>query len=105
MSIFSHTDEDIQDVVEVFELPELDNLYPRLSLSGVDIVNARLKGNTPTQKEKAVLGLWRDRNAQEATRAVLLEAMGRNKRFTVWTRELKERWDRRTGKLKSKTLH
>ena len=103
---FPYADKDIQDVVEVFSLTELDNLYPHLDhLSKVDCDNARLKSNDPRQKEKEVLHLWRDRNAHEATRAVLLEAMGKTKRFTAWTSALKQRWDRRPGKLKSKTIH
>ena len=92
-------------MVEVFELPELDNLYPHLGLTHVDVVNARCDGSTAKQKEKNVLRLWRDRNAQKATRAVLLKAMGRNEHWKKWTSQLKERWERRPGKLKSNTLH
>ena len=74
------TDEDIQDVVEVFKLSnDLDNLYPRLGLSAVDVANAKLDGSTAKQKKKNVLCLWQNRNTHKATRAVLLEAMGHNK--------------------------
>ena len=85
-------------------LSELDNLYPRLGLSDVDVANAKPDGNTTKQNEKKVLHLWR-RTAHEATRAVLLKAMGQNEHWNKWTRQLKERWERRTGKLKSNTLH
>ena len=92
------SDVDIQDIVDIFNLTTLDDLYPRLGLSETEIENAKLQGSTPKQKEKKVLFLWRNKKADKATREVMLEAMRLNKSMTAPMNEVIERWGGPTGK-------
>ena len=99
------SDVDIQDMVDIFKLSDLDDLYPRLDLSHKDVENAKLRAETPKQKEKMVLYLWRDRNADSATREVMLQAMSHNEDWTADVNRLKIKWGYATGKLNRVTPH
>ena len=99
------SDIDIEDIVDIFKWSDLNDLYPHLGLSTTDVDNAKLRAETPRQKEKMVLYLWRDRNADSATREVMLQAMSHNRNWTADVNRLKIKWGYATGKLIHVTTH
>ena len=84
---FFHTelsDEDIQDIVDVWRLADLGDLYPKLKLTATEVSNLQEVGN-PKQQAKNVLTLWRNSKYPANNREDMLTAMGKN---TDWARSM-----------------
>ena len=70
------SEDDVQDIIDGFNLTRLDAVYTRLGLEEKDIVEARLTHlGFPKQQAKMLLNRWRNRCAEEATRGNMIAAM------------------------------
>ena len=72
------SEDDVQDIIDGFNLTRLDAVYTRLGLEDKDIDEARLTHpSLPKQQAKMLLNLWRHTRAEEATRDRMIAAMTR----------------------------
>ena len=86
------SDTDILDILNNVTFSNLGDLYPRLGLTQTQVTNAKKGINLPKEAEKTVLILWRNINAEAATRDVILEAMSRDRTWKEWENTLREKW-------------
>ena len=67
---------DILDIVDIFNLAQLDEVYTRLGLQPKDIDEAQLTHPNFLRKQaKMILQRWVDRNDHEATRGKIITEM------------------------------
>ena len=86
------SDIDILDILDVVPIPNLGDLYSRLGLTQTNMTNAKEGISSPREAEKKVFLLWRNINAETATRGVILEAMSKDSTWKEWENELRKKW-------------
>ena len=82
--------EDIQDILDVWKLTDLDNLFPRL-LTDVEISNQLVPGDRK-KSAKNVLTLWSNSKYPDTTRADMLKAMSKNDAWKKSMHEVQKKW-------------
>ena len=97
------SEDDVQDIIDGFNLTRLDAVYTRLGLEEKDIDEALLAHpGFPRQQAKMLLNLWRSRCAEEATRGNMITAMTRCLDCRRDMNELIRYWN--TGRWMSDTI-
>ena len=86
------SDEDIQDIVDVWKLTDLDNLFPKLHLTNVEISNEQALVGDRKQSTKNILTLWRNSKYPDNKRKDMLKAMSKNDAWKRSMNAVKEKW-------------
>ena len=67
------SDEHIYEIEKFISWAEVGRHLP--SIGGVDLINMNVGGRTELQKRQRLIALWEERNGDEATYDVLIDAM------------------------------
>ena len=97
------SDTDIQNIVDIFDLSYLDDVYTHLGLGYTDVKNAKLAAQRPLSKDQAIKvlnELWLEVSGAEATKEKMIEAMKKCPNYTRQTGQLIEMWGI-VGRLKT----
>ena len=91
---------DIEDILDKFDWNHLDAVYIRLGLKVREIQNERRGTADPRGQERQILHLWRNREAERATKERMIAAMEQVPGCRASLYRLKERWHNRSpGKI------
>ena len=96
------SDTDIQDIVDIFNLTYLEDVYIRLGLTSDEIENEKLTAEvSPKAQAKQVLTmLWLHEYGDKATRQNMIKAMEERPDLTRQIGVLKKKWAGRLTFLK-----
>ena len=79
-----------------FNWNHLEDVYPHLGLRDEDIQNERLGATRRRGQEKNILNLWRNTEAEGATRESMITAMEQVPKCRASLNKLKEKWSNRS---------
>ena len=85
------SDLDIQEIADTWKPEDLDDLFPVLGLTDVQISQETVPWDRKKSAKK-LLTLWRNSNPPDNTRADMLRAMSTNDNWKIFMDAVKKKW-------------